>query len=104
MNSAIDEDFLDNQIIFDQFFIAVNMFKERIETENIINLVSTSYYTKVFDNSGEECIICTDKFDGFIAKLVCNHIFHEKCILEWFSNKISCPICRNYSKYINFVV
>jgi hypothetical protein len=52
------------------------------------------------DNSnGDEvmCIICYDKFkNGESAKqLACNHLYHSQCLLEWFSRKISCPICRD---------
>jgi hypothetical protein len=43
------------------------------------------------------CIICYDKFkNGESAKqLACNHLYHSHCLLEWFSRKISCPICRD---------
>jgi phage protein D len=52
------------------------------------------------DNAnGDEvmCIICYDKFkNGESAKqLACNHLYHSHCLLEWFSRKISCPICRD---------
>jgi hypothetical protein len=49
-------------------------------------------------NGGEVmCAICYDTFkNGQIAKqLACNHIYHSHCLLEWFSRKISCPICRD---------
>jgi phage protein D len=49
--------------------------------------------------NGDEvmCIICYDKFkNGESAKqLACNHLYHSHCLLEWFSRKISCPICRD---------
>jgi hypothetical protein len=52
------------------------------------------------DNAnGDElmCIICYDKFkNGESAKqLACNHLYNSHCLLEWFSRKISCPICRD---------
>lgn len=61
-----------------------------------------------------ECVICLDKLkekgeekeeeeekekeeikkERQIAKLKCNHYFHEKCISSWFDQKPDCPICR----------
>jgi hypothetical protein len=51
------------------------------------------------NGNGDEvmCVICCDKFkNGESAKqLACNHLYHSHCLLEWFSHKISCPICRD---------
>jgi hypothetical protein len=46
-----------------------------------------------------ECSICFQKFrnNNYYRKLDgCNHIFHKKCIDEWFfqSKSYSCPLCR----------
>jgi hypothetical protein len=42
------------------------------------------------------CVICMEEFinneNVFISK--CNHIYHKKCIIKWFLNNNSCPICR----------
>jgi hypothetical protein len=39
------------------------------------------------------CIICLE--DNIDCKLIpCHHIYHWKCIFEWFKNKNECPICR----------
>ena len=27
-------------------------------------------------------------------KLVCNHLFCEECVSEWFQSKNTCPLCR----------
>lgn len=43
------------------------------------------------------CSICIDESDkSKQVKLMCNHTFHEKCILSWFIEykKKSCPLCR----------
>ena len=48
-------------------------------------------------NGGEVmCTICQEKFtDGETAKQRgCNHVYHSHCILLWFRQKVSCPICR----------
>lgn len=42
------------------------------------------------------CVICLDAFkkDEKISKLECNHIYHTECIKLWFTNNLSCPMCR----------
>ena len=48
-------------------------------------------------NGEEECSICRSNWnlkDNDVIRLSCNHFFHKKCILEWFENNESCPICR----------
>lgn len=54
---------------------------KRISSENLLN---------------KECSICLDNYNPTdkIIKLPCNHIYHQKCINEWFSKSKSCPMCR----------
>ena len=52
------------------------------------------------ENKQKECSICQDKFkkNEYIRHLPeCEHIFHKKCIDNWFytSQKYECPLCRN---------
>lgn len=48
--------------------------------------------------SENECSICMEKIEyNKIEKLSCNHLFHNKCILEWYKTNLSCPICRQYN-------
>ena len=48
---------------------------------------------KEFDNN--ECIICLENMiiNDHINMLECGHIYHNKCISEWFTVKKECPIC-----------
>ena len=41
-------------------------------------------------------MVCLDqfKYQDTIKMLMCLHIFHPKCIMEWFANKAECPICK----------
>ncbi|MDA9846586.1 E3 ubiquitin protein ligase [Flavobacteriaceae bacterium] len=60
-------------------------------------------YTKnklcsTYSGNGEEeeiCTICIEEFKegDIIRTLHCNHIFHKKCIDEWFDKKEVCPNC-----------
>lgn len=45
-----------------------------------------------------ECPICTDAFtEGeTIARLPCEHIFHEGCLATWLRQVPSCPFCRQH--------
>ena len=42
------------------------------------------------------CPICYDKYNdnNTPVKLICNHIFHKKCIIKWLDKTCSCPLCR----------
>lgn len=46
------------------------------------------------------CSICLDPFTGkdLVRKLPChaNHIFHSKCILDWFAVQQRCPLCTEF--------
>ena len=43
----------------------------------------------------DTCSICLDELNNFPqTKILCNHKFHKKCIMKWFKNNTSCPVCR----------
>lgn len=44
----------------------------------------------------KECSICLEKFKipQKVKVLNCGHIFHFKCLYNWFVLKTSCPNCR----------
>lgn len=45
-----------------------------------------------------ECSICLEKYSygNLIILLPCGHLFHKKCLYDWFTNSINykCPVCR----------
>ena len=50
-------------------------------------------------NCGSECSICYQQFnsnDYYRELSGCKHVFHKKCVDEWFfqSKSYSCPLCR----------
>eukprot|EP01080_Neovahlkampfia_damariscottae_P009577 gene9577-1780_t len=42
------------------------------------------------------CPICIEAFEISTKALVlpCNHLFHEKCLIEWLQKRATCPLCR----------
>ena len=42
----------------------------------------------------QNCPICYEPLIDNIKTLICNHIFHDKCIKEWLQYKETCPYCR----------
>ncbi|KAJ4957959.1 hypothetical protein NE237_025070 [Protea cynaroides] len=68
---------------------------------SIIDTFPTLVYSSVKDlresKRGLECAICLVEFqDNDEIRLipVCNHVFHQNCIDEWFGNHTTCPLCR----------
>ena len=48
------------------------------------------------------CVICYNDFgdDSFLTDLPkCHHIYHYKCISEWFKVNSKCPMCKE--DYLN---
>lgn len=79
---------------------------EEIDNEQqlntLISLIKERMYDKRIDEFKQsECVICFEEFQkGVLIKKipVCHHIFHTKCIDDWFKAKMmdpshKCPMC-----------
>ena len=44
----------------------------------------------------DACSVCLDSFTGGggVKRTPCGHLFHEKCLENWFKVATSCPVCR----------
>ena len=64
-------------------------------------LLKIKQYLKPIKNQDfeEDCAICPDKLNNGeeIMYLPCAHVFHKKCIKEWFKRSNTCPCCREIS-------
>lgn len=40
------------------------------------------------------CTICLEETKNSDKRLKCKHVFHGKCITNWFIESIECPVCR----------
>jgi len=57
----------------------------------------------LIEDTNDNCSICLENYkkNDKCVRLNCSHIFHKKCLNEWFKNRIdkseelTCPLCRN---------
>jgi hypothetical protein len=74
-------------------------FENQPEIEKTDHIVETeSYkYSEIKDKiDDKDCCICLTDFDDDceVSILMCNHILHKDCMIEWGKYKQSCPVCR----------
>lgn len=45
---------------------------------------------------GETCVVCHDcyKEGENVVRLPCEHVFHDACVMPWFEEHNTCPVCR----------
>ena len=75
---------------------------QRINQKNIPKVKNKDFKRQNIDDSEnftntENCVICYNDFgeDSFITDLPkCHHIYHYKCISEWFKINSKCPMCK----------
>lgn len=76
---------------------------------SLFNYMKSLKYKNMITSTAENihkkhtCPICISNFDvgESVITLVCDHIFHEKCISEWLKVKKNCPLCRKTVKNSN---
>ena len=57
----------------------------------------------LIEDLSDDCSICLEKYrkNDKCLRLNCSHIFHKRCLNQWFKNRIdkskelNCPLCRN---------
>ena len=63
--------------------------------------IQTTEITKQQVEDGANCSICITLLEEgeTVSKLLCQHLYHTHCIIEWLKENRTCPICRkNLSK------
>jgi len=58
-----------------------------------------SEYQSSLNERPSTCCVCLTEYDAndiivMSSKSVCNHVFHEKCLLHWLNTHDDCPMCR----------
>lgn len=74
----------------------INYYVKYIHTSTLSNIIIDH-----IDNKYGDCSICLDSLiksteihKNIVLIKKCNHMFHKKCIFEWFKNSLNCPNCR----------
>ena len=64
--------------------------------------ISKGYISYILRNINEcqECVICLEdmKNNDEIILTECFHMYHKKCLIDWFEKSELCPICDNKIK------
>ena len=101
-------------LLFSSFFMPVIYCLKMYNVCNVSNVCNIYKYCKtriktsplteiLIEDLSDDCSICLEKYkkNDKCIKLDCSHIFHKKCLNEWFKNRIdkskelNCPLCRN---------
>jgi len=71
--------------------------------ECIINIKSLNFKDCKHNDTG--CTICITEYtsEDKVSILKCNHIYHNKCIIEWGMYRPECPMCRTSIEVKNVV-
>jgi len=90
-HAQASEEQLNTDIVYQFFDIDMEAYDP--PSKNIINQCNTFNYVEDENNS---CVVCLCEYekDEQIKKLLCGHTFHEECIMTWFKNHSTCPICK----------
>lgn len=72
--------------------VNIHFDKEVVDIEKAFKKCSDNEY-----NSNDFCVICLSEYnDTTICSTECGHMYHSKCIKDWFSNdKSTCPLCKS---------
>jgi hypothetical protein len=46
------------------------------------------------ENDTEDCSICLENTTRDDTRLICGHVFHNRCLHEWLDEHTTCPVCR----------
>lgn len=60
-----------------------------------VNFHGSPQYGSVKEVDGPQCSICLCEYEegDKLAKLPCQHLYHNECIESWTSNHTKCPLC-----------
>uniref|UniRef100_A0A1I8A6Q2 RING-type domain-containing protein n=1 Tax=Steinernema glaseri TaxID=37863 RepID=A0A1I8A6Q2_9BILA len=67
--------------------------QDRISDEDLLLLPRTMVTA---EDQEKQCTTCMDHFKqgNEVVRLMCNHMFHQPCIVPWLQLHTTCPVCR----------
>ena len=73
-----------------------NYFRFKFKNSSLTEII-------IENNLSDNCSICLEDYkkNDKCVKINCQHIFHKKCLYDWFkkqidkSENLNCPLCRN---------
>ena len=79
---------------FDNFGPSLEKDSSKILSKN--NIVKYKNINPDVKSNNKNCSICLNKFyyNQDVVQLECLHLFHYKCVSEWYKYKQECPVCR----------
>jgi hypothetical protein len=82
----------------EQFFQKNQTLIDKVQLLDIEKELIKKHFTRRLTNSkaNSECSICLENLSSsrLVSSMSCQHEFHYNCLIEWFSVKPSCPLCR----------
>jgi len=96
-HNMASEEHLDQDTIYNMLNINMDVYDPPSTT--VLDQCITSTYVK-HEHDDESCAICLCEFEDNenVKKLICNHQFHDNCIMTWFKDHSTCPICKQSLK------
>ena len=96
ITSAITDTILSNRTYEQVLQESFETQPEIEKTDHIVEIESYNYSEIKNKIDDKDCCICLCDFDDDceVCILMCNHILHKDCMIEWGKYKQSCPVCR----------
>jgi hypothetical protein len=96
------EDFLHFRSAYEFYYNEYdNIFLNDIQSE-ICKIRNFIHQTKVERQNIQDCTVCLEATSDCITS--CSHQFHKTCLMEWFKNYFTCPMCRAENIFLNDIV
>ena len=76
----------------------INMDHYDPPSQTVLDQCTVTKYVK--NDKDETCVICQCDYEegDNVKTLICDHQFHDECVMGWLNNNSTCPICKTSLK------